>query len=118
MIIVLTVKDLLTGEKLTDEQISFLVSGADNKTDYMTLNKIEQRIYEIHGKDLYTNSESKIQYIANLILNKDIAGMSVFYSGCLEQYIAMNQQNDIGQFNIMFITLVHITLKILRKTQI
>ena len=105
--------------KLNNEQIDYLLNKTNNQADYLLLNYMEQRIIEVHGKDFVKNNTPKIQYIMGIILQGDINDYNKFYSGCFEQYMQSCGRNlkAVPGFNIIFIVLTHIAIKILRKNQ-
>lgn len=106
-------------DKFTREQLEYLLHKTDNQADYLLLNYLEQRVIEIHGKDFVKNSTNKIQYIMGIALQNDIEEYDKFYSGCFEMYMQACGRNikAIPGFNLIFITLTHIAIKILRKNK-
>lgn len=106
-------------DKLTAEQLEYILNKTDNQPDYLLLNYMEQRIIEVHGQNFIKSNSSKIQYIMGLIIQGNINDFYEFYSGCFEQYMEACGRNikAIPGFNIIFIVLIHIAIKLLRKNK-
>jgi hypothetical protein len=80
---------------------------------------MEQQVAKSQGEQFLIQSSDKIQYIMGLILQDELDELYNMYSNSFDIYMqACN--NDIEQvcmFNTVFIVLVHITMKIIRKNK-
>lgn len=102
--------------KLSAEDVE-LVVNITNKHDYMLLNYFEQEIVRQHGKQFIIESGDKIQYIIGFILNDDMDGLFNMYEGSFTVYMnTFNNNIDlVNGFNTVFLVLIHIAMKIIRK---
>lgn len=101
---------------ISKEEMLYLVNKTNNKKDYIFLNYLEKRLIDIKGKDFIQKSHHRIQYIMGLLLENDIDGLYNMYSESLKEYIKISKNFDsTDSFNITFSTLIHISIKILRK---
>ena len=100
-------------------EIDYILNNTDNQTDYLLLNYMEQKIIEIHGPEFIKNNTTKIQYIMGIILQNNIDDYEKLYSGCFDEYMKScnNDMRAAPGFNIIFIVLTHIAIKILRKNK-
>ena len=103
--------------KFSIEEIDYLINNTNNQIDYMTLNYIEQQMVKKQGKEFIQQSSNKIQFIMSILLREDIDELFEFYSFCFDEYMknCKNNKKAIPGFNITFITLIHMSYKILRK---
>ena len=109
--------DAVSGKrKLSAEDVEFVVR-IDNRHDYMMLNYFEQEIIRQHGEQFIVNSGDKIQYITGFILNNDMPGLFKMYEGCFSIYMSTcnNNIDFVNGFNTVFLVLIHIAMKIIRK---
>ena len=104
--------------KLSVEDIA-LVVNMKSQRDYLLLNYMEQEIIRQHGEQFLTRSGDKISYMLGYILNNDINGLFEMYDGCLTIYMdsCNNDINLINSFNITFLVLVNLTMKVIRKNK-
>lgn len=115
----MSLADMVTGKKkLCAEDIEFVVN-IDTAKDYMFMNYLEQEIIKQHGQQFLVQSTDKVQYIMGFVLNKDFNGLFEMYSSCLKIYMdsCNNDINCLDGFNIVFLVLVHVTMKIIRKNK-
>ena len=113
----LEIKKILSkDDKFTADDLAF-IGNINNKSDYVLMNLLEQKMIEIQGKDFVKKSHPKIQYIMSLLLDNDIESLYDFYSGSFDEYmkICNNSYSQIGSFNITFAVLIHLATKIIRK---
>jgi hypothetical protein len=97
-----------------------LVINIQSRHDYMLLNYFEQEIIRQHGEHFVKQSGDKIQYITGFILNNDIKGLFNMYEGSFNIYMQScnNDINFVNGFNTVFLVLIHIAMKIIRKHKI
>ena len=109
---------VMNKKKLSREDFMYLLYKSTNKTDFLTLNYIEKSIIDKNGPDFVSKSKDKIEVIVSLILNDDISALHSFYSHAFDSYMAKvnNNPNYIISFNLLFTALIHISLKIVRKS--
>jgi hypothetical protein len=115
----MSLADMVTGKKkLCAEDIEFVVN-IDTAKDYMFMNYLEQEIIKQHGQQFLVQSTDKVQYIMGFVLNKDFSGLFEMYNSCLKIYMdsCNNDINCLDGFNIVFLVLVHVTMKIIRKNK-
>ena len=112
------VDSLARKKKLGAEDVE-LVLKINNQKDYMLMNYFEQEVIRQHGQKFLVESVNKIQYITGFILHVDMAGLYQMYSESFDIYMDMCNNNiDCGQgFNIVFLVLIHISMKIIRKNK-
>lgn len=103
--------------RLDTEDVLYIVRETNNQKDYLFMNYLEQEIIKQYGKQFIMESANKIQYIIGFLLKEDIDGLEVMYNGCFDQYMSMTNESPerIDGFNIVFIVLIHMAYKIIRK---
>ena len=80
----LEIKKILSkDDKFTADDLAF-IGNINNKSDYVLMNLLEQKMIEIQGKDFVKKSHPKIQYIMSLLLDNDIESLYDFYSGSFD----------------------------------
>ncbi len=112
--------DAVSGKRrLSAEDVEFVVN-INNRHDYMLLNYFEQEIIRQHGERFIIDSGDKIQYITGFILNNDMAGLFKMYEGCFSIYMnsCNNDINYVNGFNTVFLVLIHVAMKIIRKHKV
>ena len=105
--------------RLGAEDLKDVVNRTDNLADYMFMNYLEREIVRQNGKEFLVESGNKVQYLMGFIMREDIEGLCKMYNGCFDAYMSACN-NDIAYadgFNIVFIVLIHMAKKILRKTK-
>ena len=115
----MSLADVITQKKkMGIENIEFVVN-VNTAKDYMLLNYLEQEISKQQGPHFFTNSSDKIQFIMGFILNEDFNGIYDMYSGSYDIYMNTcgNDINYVNGFNIVFLVLIHIAMKIIRKNK-
>jgi hypothetical protein len=103
-------------DRLTKDELLF-VMNINTKKDYLMMNYLQQEISHQHGPDFFVRSCDKIQYIMGFILSKKFDDLYDMYSGSLEVYFKTNnnQNENMQGFNIVFVTLIHLAMKVIRK---
>lgn len=107
-------------KKMNKEDLDYIVHRSTNKIDILTMNYIEKSIINRSGPSFVEKSQNKIEVITNLLLDDKIDTLYEFYLRSFEGYMEMtgNSFEGITSFNLVFITLIHISLKIIRKSVI
>ena len=105
--------------RLDNEDLNFIIEKTDNKKDYMFLNFLEQEIISQYGKNFLIESSDKIQCIIGFVLDNDYQSLYDMYNGSFDNYMGFcnNDDNCICGFNITFIVLIHMSMKILRRNK-
>ena len=104
--------------KLAKSDIDYVATKSTNKIDILTMNYIEKSIINKSGQEFVSKSQNKIEVIVNLLLDEKIDTLYEFYLRSFDEYMLMtgNSFEGITSFNLVFITLIHISLKIIRKS--
>ena len=107
-------------KKMNKEDLDYIVHKSTNRIDILTMNYIEKSIINRSGPSFVEKSQNKIEVITNLLLDDKIDTLYEFYLRSFEGYMEMtgNSFEGITSFNLVFITLIHISLKIIRKSVI
>ena len=103
-------------DRLTKDELLFVLN-INTKKDYLMMNYLQQEISRQHGPNFFVDSTDKIQYIMGFILSKKLDGLYEMYSGSLDVYYntSNNQTENMQGFNIVFLTLIHLAMKVIRK---
>lgn len=106
-------------EELELQQIKYLMYETANRTDYLTLNYIENKIIENYGQNFIPHSKDKIAYLMELLLNDDPYEVLKYYKGIFSEYMKQNNYSfeGITSFNLIFMTHMHLALKIIRSSK-
>ena len=105
--------------KISKSDIDYIIHKSTNKLDYLTMNYIEKSIINRSGEEFISRSQNKIAVIVNILLDDDLDLLYDFYVKSFEEYMNKtdNSFEGITSFNLVFITLCHISLKIIRKSR-
>lgn len=111
---------IMKKRKISKADIDYIIHSSTNKLDILTMNYIEKSIINRSGKDFITKSQNKIAVIVNILLDDDLELLYDFYIKSFEEYMKKtdNSFEGITSFNLVFITLIHISLKIIRKSKL
>ena len=109
---------IMKKRKLAKSDIDYVATKSTNKIDILTMNYIEKSIINKSGQEFVSKSQNKIEVIVNLLLDEKIDTLYEFYLRSFDEYMLMtgNSFEGITSFNLVFITLIHISLKIIRKS--
>lgn len=112
-------KIIMKKRKLSKADIDYIAYRSTNKLDILTMNYIEKSIINKSGQNFVIKSQNKIEVIVSLLLEDNLDTLYDFYANSYLEY--MNKTNNsfegITSFNLVFITLIHISLKIIRKSK-
>ena len=111
-------KIIMKKDELSFEDIEYLMYKTSNRTDFLTLNHIESRITNSYQNNFIEKSMDKIEFITSLLLADKKEALYEYYKGTFNQYMKAtnNSFEGITSFNFIFITLVHLSLKIIRSS--
>jgi len=111
-------KMLVGNEELEMENIDYLMYKTANKNDYLLLNYIEQTIVKNFGDKFVQQSADKIELITNYLLEDNKQKLFDYYEGTLQEYMKMcnNSFEGVTSFNLVFLTHIHLALKIIRSS--
>lgn len=111
------INTLKSDDQFTKEQLAFIIKSSGEKDGYLALNYIESRLIAVQGKNFVAKNHNKIQYIMSILLKNDIDMLFDFYAGCFNSYMECTKNNYSGitTFNLTFVVLIHISLKIIRE---
>ncbi len=109
---------IMKKKKLTFEDIEYIVHKSTNKLDFLTLNYIEKSIIDKNGTSFIERSKNKIEILVSLLCKDSVSDIYGFYSATFNEYMnkTHNSFEGITSFNLLFIALLHISLKIIRKS--
>lgn len=109
---------IMKKRKLSYDDIDYLVYKTTNKIDFLTLNYIERSLIEKNGKSFIDKSKNKIEILVSLLLEDKIKRIYDFYDATFTEYMKAtnNSFEGITSFNLVFIALLHVSLKIIRKS--
>lgn len=109
---------IMKKKKLSKEDINYIMHKTTNKLDFLTLNYIEKAIIDQNGPDFINRSKNKIEVLVSLLLNDSADDIFDFYIATFNEYMKKthNSYEGITSFNLVFISLLHISLKIIRKS--
>lgn len=109
---------IMKKNKLKREDINYIVHKSTNKLDFLTLNYIEKSILDQNGQEFINKSKNKIEVLVSLLLEDSVEDIYGFYLATFNEYMKKtnNSYEGITSFNLVFISLLHISLKIIRKS--
>lgn len=109
---------IMKKRKMAKTDIDYVIHRSTNKVDILTLNYIEKSIVNRSGEDFILRSQNKIEVIVNLLLEDKLDVLYEFYLHSFDEYMQKtgNSFEGITSFNLVFMTLLHISLKIIRKS--
>lgn len=105
--------------RLETEDLMKILNQTDNLADYMFMNYLEREIVRQNGQDFLINSSNKVQYLMGFLMREDYEGVCKMYNGSFDIYMS-DCNHDIAfadGFNIVFLVLIHMAKKILRKAK-
>lgn len=113
-------KIIMKKRKFTKADIDYIIHDSTNKLDILTMNYIEKAIINKSGKTFIVKSQNKIEVIVNILLDDNLDLLYDFYINSFEEYMknTNNSFEGITSFNLVFVTLIHISLKIIRKSKL
>lgn len=109
---------IMRKKKLKLEDIDYVIHKSTNKLDFLTLNYIEKTIIDKNGTEFIERSKNKIEILVSLLCRDSVSDIYSFYVATFNEYMAKtnNSFEGITSFNLLFIALLHISLKIIRKS--
>ena len=109
---------IMKKKRISKEDIDYIMHKSTNKIDFLTMNYIEKSILNKNGEDFVNRSQNKIAVLVNILLDDDLDLLYSFYENSFSEYMEKvgNSFEGITSFNLVFITLIHISLKIIRKS--
>ncbi len=109
---------IMRKKQLKLEDIDYIVHKTTNKLDFLTLNYIEKTIIDNNGTDFIQRSKNKIEVLVSLLCKDSVSDIYGFYVATFNEYMKKtnNSFEGITSFNLLFIALLHISLKIIRKS--
>ena len=104
-------------EEFTGEDIKYLMYSIENKEDLLILNYIKDKISKNYGKDFLEHSRDKIEFVLQLLIDDEYNKLYDFYKGTYDEYMKLCNYTfeAITSFNLIFLTYIHISLKVIRE---
>lgn len=110
---------IMKKKKFTNLDIDYIIHKTTNKMDLLTLNYIEKSLINKNGRIFIDKSKDKIEILVNLLLDDNLEKLYDFYSYTFDAYMKQtnNSFEGITSFNLVFVGLLHISLKIIRNSK-
>lgn len=105
--------------RLEAEDVSNVLNHTDDLAEYTFMNYLERELVRQNGQEFLIQASDKVQFIMGFILQHNYEGLFNMYNRCFDIYMEGCNNNILyaNGFNIVFVVLIHMAKKILRKTK-